>query len=481
VLPSPPLQSLGGEPPLTKITSFSERTAIHCREVSPPPPLNVLPPFPPRILNTLAIQDWLTVGFCAALPIKLSLTYLFLIPSLVLFWAGIFCGKGNVHKDWLKVHSPLLFFVVYASVTSFLGINPLKSLKSSLYLAFLSTTCFLIAAYIQRRGAIGLLGVFLGSQTVAAINTIVSSGSHGYIPRIFLGEVTQAGQFSIAFVLALAWSVAASNHLDLGASETRFRRNYALFILALSLAFFSFFSLTLALFGIFLGYELIKISRYSCILKRLKEICYLSTPLIAAGLVADLKRGPWLGAFIGATLIIVMCKRQLVPILLLCIASAALMLQPVAERINSVSEHFYIAGGRNAIWQIGWELMSQFPLGIGLKNSPILQAFSHLIPPELTHFHNNLINLTVETGLIGTTLYFWWIWEICRMTLKKGSFWLWIVAPLIAWQVAGLVEYNIGDKEVILSIYFIVGIGMGLPLSDAGLENPQIDNGQKLR
>jgi hypothetical protein len=67
------------------------------------------------------------------------------------------------------------------------------------------------------------------------------------------------------------------------------------------------------------------------------------------------------------------------------------------------------------------------------------------------------------------------------MTLKKGSFWLWIVAPLIAWQVAGLVEYNIGDKEVILSIYFIVGIGMGLPLSDAGLENPQIDNGQKLR
>lgn len=464
---------------MTELPSLSQRTAIDCREVSNPLSLIALPPFPPRILTTLAIQDWLTVGFCATLPIKLSLTYLFLIPSLILFWAGIFSGKGKIQKDWLQVHSPLLFFVVYASVTSFLGINPLKSLKSSIYLAFLSTTCFLIAAYIQRRGPIGLLGVFLGSQTLAAINTVVSSGSHGYVPRIFLGEVTQAGQFSIAFVLALALacSVATPIHSDLGSIDPFFRRNYALFILALSVAFFSPFPFTFALFGVFLGYEVIKISRYSSIFVRLKEICYLSTPLIAAGLVANLKRGPWLGAFIGATLIVAMRKRRLVPILLFCIALAALMLQPVAERINSVSEHFYIAGGRSAIWRIGWELMLQFPLGIGLKNSSILQLFSHLIPPELTHFHNNLINLTVETGLIGTTLYFWWIWEICRMTLRKGSSWSWTVAPLIAWQVAGLVEYNIGDKEVILLIYFIVGIGMGLPCSDAELKGPRIDNG----
>jgi hypothetical protein len=41
-----------------------------------------------------------------------------------------------------------------------------------------------------------------------------------------------------------------------------------------------------------------------------------------------------------------------------------------------------------------------------------------------------------------------------------------VIPPLLAWQIAGLFEYNIGDKEVILAIYIVIGLAYALTKTD---------------
>lgn len=414
----------------------------------------------------LSIQGWLTVGFFGALAIKLSVAYLCLIPALCLFWFNAYRGKLTVRISWVKLHAPLLFFALYCGLAALLGLNPTKSLNSLISLTFLSTTCFLIAWYVEHYGILGIITVFLGGQGIAALNAVMASGSAGVVPRIFLGEVTQAGQFGIGLVLGFSWLSAKPKPTLSPQFSSQVSWAGGIFLLSLLIGFFSSPS-TLPLFVTTLGLTIVVWCRTIFRLRspeaKALAFCSLWIPLIAAGLIIDLKRGPWMGAWAGIALIIAARNRRLIALFLASSGVAAIALQPVAHRLGATFDHFFIAGGRSSIWQIGGQLIQQFPLGIGLKNSSILRSFSYQIPPELTHFHSNIINLVVETGVLGAALYLWWIFSICTALVKKGaSTWVAALPPLITWQVAGLVEYNIGDKEVILVVYLAIGMAYSL-------------------
>jgi hypothetical protein len=160
--------------------------------------------FPPKEVTAISIQEWLTIGFCATLPFKLSFTYLFLIPALLFFWFNAHQGVVSIKKEWIRLHYRLIFFIIYAGISACAGLNPFKSLQSLGTLSLLSTTCFLIAWYIQRYGFISLLLPFLGFQAIGSINTLLTYGSHGSVPQIFLGDLTQAGQLAIGLVLGFS-------------------------------------------------------------------------------------------------------------------------------------------------------------------------------------------------------------------------------------------------------------------------------------
>lgn len=125
------------------------------------------------------------------------------------------------------------------------------------------------------------------------------------------------------------------------------------------------------------------------------------------------------------------------------------------------------------MWSIAAELSTIYPLGIGFKNSVYLSEFSSQIPSQLRHFHNNFLNILVETGWFGLGAFLWWILACLRTSFaarrpdEDGSEQLPLVigCAVIAWQTAGLVEYNFGDNEILVVVFALLGALLALAKS----------------
>jgi len=187
-------------------------------------------------------------------------------------------------------------------------------------------------------------------------------------------------------------------------------------------------------------------------------------PLLLAALILNLKRGPWMGVFIAGTLFLGVYRPRILVPLLCAVAAAYFTLAPVRQRIAEIPEHFYISGGRSVMWDIGVELATRYPLGVGLRNSRFLQSFSPDIPTNLNHFHNNYLNILVEGGWLALAFFCWWLINILRMAFEReGATALPLLAAsigaaIVSWQIAGLVEYSWGDSDVRILVYLLVGI-----------------------
>ncbi|MCB0335711.1 MAG: O-antigen ligase family protein, partial [Bdellovibrionales bacterium] len=223
---------------------------------------------------------------------------------------------------------------------------------------------------------------------------------------------------------------------------------------------------TLMLFGLFACGKLIFAQKinYSSIGGTL--IIYV-LPILFANLLANLKRGPWLGVVLGVCLMtLLVTGKRFYSCIPIALAIGSLAIQPVYQRIIHSYDHFFITGGRHLLWQIGIELSTRFPLGIGYDNSRIVKTFSPNIPHELEHFHNNMINLLVETGYVGLCLFAWWLLSIWRFSFSTKRKIEQIVpisigCAILSWQIAGIVEYNVGDSEITILIFLLIGLLLG--------------------
>ena len=135
----------------------------------------------------------------------------------------------------------------------------------------------------------------------------------------------------------------------------------------------------------------------------------LVVPFLASALLVNLKRGPWAGALVGGLALLFFVSRKNMVRFLIVVGIAFFALQPIRTRLANSYNDFFIAGGRSVIWDIGVDLSARFPLGIGFGNSEILRAYSDEIPPELRHFHNNLLNILVECGWLGVMAFLYWL------------------------------------------------------------------------
>ena len=95
------------------------------------------------------------------------------------------------------------------------------------------------------------------------------------------------------------------------------------------------------------------------------------------------------------------------------------------------------------------------------------------------------MNIAVETGWLGLVIFLWWLSRVITLAIRK---WRadsevpttlrnynpgWVVifsAGIVGWQIAGLVEYNFGDGEIVL----IAWLFLGLLLSACEQEPPKI-------
>lgn len=422
-------------------------------------------------------------------PIRLSFT-LFPLVALILLWVA--AGRLTKHSIRAAPAGALLLgLIAFLAVVSVFGLDPLASLGRLSSIAIYTLALFVISNSFSPNSAIKIGLALVAGQSLTSFYTLLETGVP-HIPQAFLGDVTESGQLAITVFIALGILLTVlqtnshaseSNQLKIP-SPTTLTTATAVIVLATVGGFshyyvgqLSYFGIiSLLLLGIVVSLQLCKVHKLMRDNSHPQAMIYflvtVAIPILSVALVLNLKRGPWLGVTVGLFIFLWCFKRRLAPILLLSVLAIATLITPIRDRLSQSTEHFFISGGRSVIWQIGGEMALRYPLGIGYRNSPILQKFSPEIPAQLRHFHNNLINITAEGGWLALVIFLLWIAVVMRQTFSQDRSSTY--APLIyalgcgfvAWQVAGLFEYNFGDSEVYIVMLFALGILSVLTRSD---------------
>ncbi len=421
-----------------------------------------------RIDNLLICGAHLVAFF---IPLKLSITYAILFPCLALL---IYKHRKDIPAIFKELPigliAPLIVWIVCALVTGLFGIAPINSLTQGARLIVPILTLSLFYFVTIKTSSKRLLIALLLGQSISSLHTVITPILPEFLTRIFIGAVTESGQLAISSLVAIGITFTI-----LFEREKLETPNWVAFLTAVNLIGFScvgFSSPSFLQQDLWIFLVILSISTTISLLFSYKEwkstkSCFtllfsLTLPLLFSALMINLKRGPWLG--VGVALILLIgnyYKRLVLPVIALIIL-VIFSVPQIQTRLRESSDDFFIAGGRSEMWQIGTELAAKYPLGIGYQNSAVLKKFDANIPQNHTHFHNNPLNILVETGWLGLFLFGAWILKIIRAGKTPGvsfpnSFLLYALSlSIISWQVAGIVEYNFGDSEVLLVVLLVI-------------------------
>ncbi len=193
-----------------------------------------------------------------------------------------------------------------------------------------------------------------------------------------------------------------------------------------------------------------------------------------AGLVCTFKRGAWLATLVALSSQLWLKNRKLVLVPFVVASLLVVGYPPVRVRLAQSVEDFMQSDNRLHMWEIGGQLIRDYPLGIGTHNGTIMQRVDLWgpNPPKHRHFHSDLITILVEDGYLGLVAFAAWLVALARMLLARvreakseGDFEaavaLGVATAFLSWNVNGLVEFNFGDAEVMLVLYVLLGVALG--------------------
>ena len=406
------------------------------------------------------------------IPLKLSLTYTILIP-LILGWGFSSSWRYGLLTGGLSERTitvPLAFLLLSTTLSAITGIDPLHSVSPLLSLIFFALTVFVFRDY----GSSYFVPLALVTgQALAAAHTVISS-SFPSVPSLFLGSVTESGQLALSLLicLGLTWDKFLRARGTMPPTTPR----AAALCGALALIMLCSFGFRrdiridpTTLTALWLGGGILITLLLKAAAPKTPEARGLLTfatlylPLLASALLLNLKRGPWMGVALGIGVLCFLFARKFLTFIIAAACVVAVAVPPIRERLAVSYDHFTISGGRSTIWRIGGDLIAQYPLGIGYHNSGVMRQFSLEIPPELKHFHNNIINIGAESGILTVAIFGWFIYAVLRGSFRRPLSGLHVAigCAFISWQTAGLVEYNFGDSEVMIIVWMLLGILLG--------------------
>jgi hypothetical protein len=406
------------------------------------------------------------------LPIKLSLSYVALIPTLLLF---AYKERSNLLAIFKSIPqiliAPIVSWNLLIILTSFWGIDPATSLPQGLKF---TSTIFIILLFFkisQSHNSYSLLMYLIMGQSIAALHTVIAPLLPPSMSQIFLGAVTESGQLAITSLVALGYTCAIFfNNENLKFSLGTGLLSIVNLVLFSCIGFFgSTWQLGIKIIAVTIIAAIITLSirtarseGSSLFAPNFRILLTLLMPLMFSALLLNLKRGPWLGVGLSILILLAYYSRRLIlpAIAVICLTVASF--PQIQTRLLQSSRDFFIAGGRSEMWEIGIELAAKYPLGIGYQNSPILQKYDPNIPAVHNHFHSNILNVLVETGWLGLMIFGLWIFNLVMVSQKSSlsfpnSLLIRVLsASIISWQIAGLVEYNFGDSEVFMIVLIVV-------------------------
>lgn len=212
------------------------------------------------------------------------------------------------------------------------------------------------------------------------------------------------------------------------------------------------------------------------LLKQYHWLAGLAFCICSAGLVFNATRGAWLAVAIvcGLLLIYYMLKSKrnvVIGALFIILISVVLVNNTkFMHRLDTIDDFdkYQSNTERILIWQSAWNMFKDHPiLGVGLGQYTENYQKKYISPqakePNLTHAHNNFIQMLAENGIVG---FGGFIIMFGYIILKNFIDWLktknvcalMITFSTICLLLQGFTEYNVGNSAVIKMYFLILGV-----------------------
>lgn len=218
----------------------------------------------------------------------------------------------------------------------------------------------------------------------------------------------------------------------------------------------------------------------------------LALACIVGGMVWTLSRGAWLGFLIGlGFLLLIKSPRLLAGMVAAAVLAVALLpgstqrdlLNYELDAKRNLFRFDESMQDRIDIWRASVEIFQDHPwTGCGFQCG-VVMAERYPQHPILKRFraqHSNLLQLLVETGVVGLAMwltiwvfYFKYAFQgFGRIARSPGPAWdrLGGIAAVLAFHTYGLVESNFFDSEVAMLTFFMMGLSLARKDVPADLE-----------
>ena len=219
--------------------------------------------------------------------------------------------------------------------------------------------------------------------------------------------------------------------------------------------------------------------------------------LMGAAQVLNFKRGAWAGVMVVLLIQGWLKSRRLILLVVLIMVAILLLYPPAWQRVLKTRLQFETNDiPRVKIWRAVPQIIKEHPLGIGFGNSrEVVEKYTGF---EKKHFHNSFIQIALEMSIAGLAVFLWWMiiflkmaYSVLRRTDGKtmssrkiltestrrdrpaqDSYRIYpagqdekavslaAFSVFIGFLVHGLVESNFADSEVVMLIYFLMGVVM---------------------
>lgn len=212
------------------------------------------------------------------------------------------------------------------------------------------------------------------------------------------------------------------------------------------------------------------------LLKQYHWLAGLAFCICSAGLVFNATRGAWLAVTIVCTVLLLYymfkSKRNLaVSIIFIALISTVLVNNPkFMHRLDTIDDFdkYQSNTERILMWQSAWNMFKDHPiLGVGLGQYKENYQQKYISPeakePQLSHAHNNFLQMLAENGIVGFVGFAIMFGYIVFKNLidwfrTRNAYALMIVSATVCLLLQGFTEYNVGNSAVIKMYCLVLGI-----------------------
>ncbi len=362
-----------------------------------------------------------------SLPVSISGAQIAGAAALLL-WVGKILRRG-ISIRWPSFLFPLALFILFSLTAVVFSANPLQSL--------LSAKSFLVLLVIP------------------LVLTVVDQPQRA---RAVLAAFATGGIFTAAW--GLVQVVLGTGGGDSGRRLTGFLGHYMTAGGALMIVI-------IALVAVFLAAQARN--------EKLAAVAAVILPFVALGLTQS--RNAYVGLAVGCVVVLFLWRPGVVALLPFVLSLAVLLSPPmVRERIFSIADlEDASIHNRLEMFDRGLAIVADYPVfGVGLRQVETLYPSykKSVSSPDVSHLHNNILQIAAEQGIPAAVVWLWFMAAAFFSTAKLARApdiapWSRIAAmtacgTVAALFTAGMFEYNFGDTEVLILLFFVLTIPFGI-------------------